>query len=191
MCEDDRKKVDSIVNKVFQMQWGKSTILSNLKDTYYVPAERFSNTQEVLPLTRLNTEDWTNLVKKGILHYGKKIRSESNLNKRRKHKFQNIIAICTKESNGFKIHCSTCYIFPGREGQTLDLLILPELLSMTSSLARCLTQPGGCALLAGRSGVGRHSSLRIISALQSVKLITPMCETISQFKLDLKSVSRI
>ncbi|GLV36072.1 beethoven [Carabus blaptoides fortunei] len=148
VCEDDRKKVDSIVNKMFQMQWGKSTILSNLKDSYYVPAERFSNNQEILPLTRLNAEDWINLVKKGILHYE-------------------------------------------REGQILNLLILPELLSMTSSLARCLTQPSGCALLAGRSGVGRHSSLRIISALQSAKLITPISETISQFKIDLKSAMQI
>lgn len=70
----------------------------------------------------------------------------------------------------------------------MDLLIIPELLSLASTISRALSQPAGCALLAGRSGVGRRSALRIASILQGAKLITPATETLAQFKVDLKSV---
>lgn len=74
----------------------------------------------------------------------------------------------------------------GREGHSLNVLIIPELKSLTSAISRSLSQTGGCVLLAGRSGVGRHSSIRIVSALQSARLITPVAGTNLQFKNDLK-----
>lgn len=70
----------------------------------------------------------------------------------------------------------------------MNLVIIPELLNLTSGLARALTQPAGCAFLAGRSGVGRRSALRIISSLQGAKLVSPAFGNLTQFKTDLKLV---
>lgn len=69
--DDDKKKFESFVNKHIQIKWGKSVILNNLKDVYYVPTDVFSGNNDVLSLNRLNLEDWINVVKKGISLYGK------------------------------------------------------------------------------------------------------------------------
>lgn len=67
--DDDHKKFDTILSKIFQIQWGKTTLLNNLIGVYFVPSEQYSS-KEGVTLTRLNSEDWTNLIKKGIMHYG-------------------------------------------------------------------------------------------------------------------------
>lgn len=141
--EDDRKKFETILNKIFQLQWGKTTVLSNLKDVYFVPSEQYNNKQDTVALSRLNSEDWGSSIKKGIQYFG-------------------------------------------REGHTLNLLIIPELLNLVSAISRSLSQVAGCVLLAGRSGVGRHSSVRIVSALQSARIITAGSESLNSFKIELK-----
>lgn len=73
----------------------------------------------------------------------------------------------------------------------MDLLIIPELLSLTSAISRALSEAGGHVLLAGRSGVGRRSALRIAATIQGAKLISPATGTLAQFKIDLKSVRLI
>lgn len=70
----------------------------------------------------------------------------------------------------------------------MDLLIIKELLHLTSALNNALTFPGGSIALIGRNGVGRRSSLKIISALQSAKLITPLTNNQPFFNNDLKLV---
>lgn len=75
-----------------------------------------------------------------------------------------------------------------RDGQKLDLLITKELLHLTSALTRALTISEGCVALIGRSGVGRRSSLKIVSALQSAKLITPITNKQPFFNNELKTV---
>ncbi|KAK3929891.1 Cytoplasmic dynein 2 heavy chain 1 [Frankliniella fusca] len=76
-----------------------------------------------------------------------------------------------------------------REGLALDLLILPELLQQVACVDRVLSAPRGSLLLAGRSGVGRKSSIRIASAIHSSKLLSPKVGrnyNLNNFKVDLK-----
>lgn len=73
----------------------------------------------------------------------------------------------------------------------MDLLVFPELLQQVACIDRVLSAPRGSLLLAGRSGVGRKSSVRIVSALHGIKLLSPKVGhkyTINNFKNDLKQV---
>ncbi|XP_034239710.1 cytoplasmic dynein 2 heavy chain 1 [Thrips palmi] len=77
----------------------------------------------------------------------------------------------------------------GREGVALDLLVFPELLQQVACVDRVLSVPQGSLLLAGRCGVGRKSSVRIVSALHAKKLLTPKVGrnySLNSFKIDLK-----
>lgn len=73
VSEDDKKKFESILNKYIQMKWGKSIVINNLKDVYYVPTDSFDGRTNLLPLIRLNAEDWINMVKKGIQYFGMQV----------------------------------------------------------------------------------------------------------------------
>lgn len=73
----------------------------------------------------------------------------------------------------------------GRDSQQLDVLVNVELLKLCASVAKVLTVSSGHAVLVGRSGIGRKSAIKIVSALQSAHIIIP---TIQQFKTDLKNV---
>lgn len=139
----DREKFESILNKQFQLKWGKSVILNNLKDIFYVPVSSSNKSNDLMPLIRLNSNDWAEIIKKGISYFS-------------------------------------------RDGQHLDLLIIPELLSLTATISKILTQPAGSTLLIGKSGIGRRSAVRIISTLQGSKLVLPSFESLVQFKIDLK-----
>lgn len=160
--DDDRTKFEAIIGKILQLKWGKSVIIHNLKGIFHVPTDGYNGANEIVPLIRLNTEEWINMVQKGIAYFGKAFNETASM--------------------------STFYSVSGREGQSMDLLIITELLHLTSVISHALSEPAGCVLLAGRSGVGRRSTIRIVSTLQGAKLITPASGTLSQFKLDLKSV---
>jgi dynein heavy chain 2, cytosolic len=45
-----------------------------------------------------------------------------------------------------------------REFKELDLHLIEEVLDMVAYIERVLSMPGGCLLLAGRSGIGRKAS---------------------------------
>ncbi|CAG9863949.1 unnamed protein product [Phyllotreta striolata] len=60
-----------------------------------------------------------------------------------------------------------------REGQLLDLVLNEELLHLTANILKIVSRPGGNVLLIGKSGVGRKSAIKIVTALQSAKLIVP------------------
>ncbi|KAK5644082.1 hypothetical protein RI129_007927 [Pyrocoelia pectoralis] len=73
-----------------------------------------------------------------------------------------------------------------REGDALDVLVIPELGQLTAKVAKALVEPGGNVLLIGVAGVGRKPSVKIISALLSVKFVAPIFSNCSQFNNDLK-----
>ncbi|GLH06946.1 Dynein heavy chain, cytoplasmic, partial [Gryllus bimaculatus] len=82
----------------------------------------------------------------------------------------------------------------GREGQTLDLLILPEVLDLVARVERVLSAPCGSLLLAGRAGVGRKSAVRIASALLGADLVTLKMGrgySLKHFKNDLKNMMQL
>lgn len=61
-----------------------------------------------------------------------------------------------------------------------------------SSIAVNLSAPNSSLILAGRSGVGRKTAVRIVASLYSSRLITLNLShtySIKTFKIDLKSVS--
>ena len=56
---------------------------------------------------------------------------------------------------------------------------------------RVLSYPGGSLLLAGRSGVGRRTAVRLVAHMHHIEIITPHVSrnyTIKNFKNDLKNV---
>ncbi|KAK4887690.1 hypothetical protein RN001_003961 [Aquatica leii] len=76
-----------------------------------------------------------------------------------------------------------------REGNALDILLTSEVLQLTSKIGKALSEPGGSVLLIGTSGVGRKSSIQLISTLLSANLISPIFLNWSQFNIDLKMVT--
>lgn len=76
------------------------------------------------------------------------------------------------------------FIFLEREGQILNVHITPELLNLTATLAKGITRRKGHLLLLGKSGVGRKTSIKILSALFSHKLI--ITNNHANFNNDLK-----
>lgn len=73
-----------------------------------------------------------------------------------------------------------------------DVVILPELVEMVAKIDRVLTSPGGSLLLAGKSGVGRKTAVRIVASRQSATIYSLNMTygyNINNFKNDLKAVS--
>nr|XP_022905741.1 cytoplasmic dynein 2 heavy chain 1 [Onthophagus taurus] len=64
---DHRLTLDSILKNAFLSDWGKSNILDNLRNHFYVPTFTISNIHN--SLSKLNKDDWIILLKKGILQY--------------------------------------------------------------------------------------------------------------------------
>lgn len=82
-------------------------------------------------------------------------------------------------------------LYSGRENQTLDILIFKEVLENVSRVDRVLSVPRSSLLLAGRTGVGRKSAVRIVSALNNARLYTLKMGKgygLKSFKNDLKAV---
>lgn len=66
------------------------------------------------------------------------------------------------------------------------------MLENVSRVERVLTVPGGSLLMAGRSGVGRRSSVTLVAHMHQMTLITPKVTrgyALKHFKNDLKTVS--
>lgn len=66
---------------------------------------------------------------------------------------------------------ATFTFFVERDGQIMNIHITTELLNLTAKLAKGLTQNKGHILLLGKSGVGRKTSIKILSAFFSHKLV--------------------
>lgn len=144
--EEDRHKLTNIINEVFKVQWGVITITKDVQTQFYVPSPQYSSHSDTTPLQKLNEEEWSATVRKGMVQYG-------------------------------------------REGQDLDILVNQELLHLSASVSKILSAPEGNVVMIGRAGIGRKSAVKIVSALQSARLIVPISGLQPQFNADLKSVS--
>lgn len=79
-----------------------------------------------------------------------------------------------------------------RDNRELDLLLFWEVCDFVSRLDRVLSRPGGSLLLAGRSGVGRHTATFLVSHMHGYFLFTPKISrgySLKHFKNDLKTAS--
>lgn len=80
-----------------------------------------------------------------------------------------------------------------REYRDLKILIFKEVLEHISRVDRTLTAPGGSLLLAGRSGVGRHTAVELVAHMHHYTVVSPKISRsykMKQFHADLKTVSR-
>lgn len=78
-----------------------------------------------------------------------------------------------------------------RDNRELDLLLFWEVCDFVSRVDRVLSRPGGSLLLAGRSGVGRHTATCLVSHMHGYTLFTPKVSrgySLKHFSSDLKSV---
>lgn len=76
-----------------------------------------------------------------------------------------------------------------REFKELDLHMIDEVLDQIAFIERTLSRPGGCLLLAGRSGVGRKGSTQLVSHLLNAEFFSPNINrdySMKEFKRDLK-----
>lgn len=93
--------------------------------------------------------------------------------------------------------CSSLFFLQGvvlysRDNKELDLLLFWEVCDFVSRVDRVLSRPGGSLLLAGRSGVGRHTATCLVSHMHGYTLFTPKISrgyTLKHFSNDLKTVS--
>lgn len=72
--------------------------------------------------------------------------------------------------------------------QAIRLPVFTELLDLTSKVNKVISTPAGSIVLAGRTGVGRKSAIKIVSSMQNSRVIS-VAESNQQFKIDVKSVS--
>ena len=62
----------------------------------------------------------------------------------------------------------------GKEIQTLDIFIFPEVLQHFVQIDRVISKPGGSIMLCGRSGVGRHLTLKLVAFYHRMEILSPM-----------------
>lgn len=77
------------------------------------------------------------------------------------------------------------------EVQDSHQLVFKEVLEIVAFMDYALTQPGGSALLAGKSGFGRRLISAIVSHMHHMSYFTPKVTrgyNVKHFKNDLKSV---
>ncbi|CAF0769940.1 unnamed protein product [Adineta steineri] len=77
------------------------------------------------------------------------------------------------------------------EYRDIDVFLFREILDAIVRCDRVLTTPGGSLLLAGRSGIGRHTAIGIVASMNNMKLFSPKVSRtygIKQFKNDLKTI---
>jgi dynein heavy chain 2 len=78
-----------------------------------------------------------------------------------------------------------------REFKELNIHLIEEVLDMTAYIERVLSMPGGCLLLAGRSGIARKACTQLVSQLLNVEFFSPNMNRdygMKEFKRDLKYV---
>ncbi|XP_061575223.1 dynein cytoplasmic 2 heavy chain 1 isoform X3 [Cololabis saira] len=81
-----------------------------------------------------------------------------------------------------------------RDNKELDLLLFWEVCDFVSRVDRVLSRPGGSLLLAGRSGVGRHTATCLVAHMHGYTLFTPKISrgyTLKHFSNDLKMVMQL
>ncbi|XP_017783105.1 PREDICTED: cytoplasmic dynein 2 heavy chain 1 [Nicrophorus vespilloides] len=143
VSDEDRNKMIEIINNGIQMEWNKMNVVRNVLDNFYVASSQFNTNKLYTPLTKLNADDWSTIVNKGIIQYE-------------------------------------------RDGFNLNIQIIPELLYLTANLSRALSAAGGNCVLVGSAGLGRRSALKIVSTLESSRLIVASTANENYFRNELK-----
>lgn len=67
---NDGSKLDSIINIVLRNNWNKTNLLKMIENCFYVPAPQFTASPGLISLSKSNSEEWTDILKKGIMLYG-------------------------------------------------------------------------------------------------------------------------
>lgn len=65
----DRTKLSAILNNIFLSDWGKSYLTDKVIGSFYIPS--FTSTRASSNLSKLQPEDWFNMIRKGLMQYGK------------------------------------------------------------------------------------------------------------------------
>jgi len=63
--------------------------------------------------------------------------------------------------------------YTGREFEPLEIELLRELLDTIVYADRVVSYPARSLLLVGRSGVGRHTAVKLLSVLQTTRVFCP------------------
>lgn len=74
----------------------------------------------------------------------------------------------------------------------MSIVIFKEVLDHIAHIDRVLSSPGGSLLLAGRSGAGRRTAVKLVAHMHSMDIVTPHISrsyTVKHFRNDLKQVS--
>jgi dynein heavy chain 2 len=78
-----------------------------------------------------------------------------------------------------------------RDQSELNIVVVDEVLEYCARINRVLTSPGGSLLLAGRSGVGRRTLLKLVCYMLNYTLVSPKLSRVygvKHFKNDLKAI---
>ena len=78
-----------------------------------------------------------------------------------------------------------------REFKEMNIHLFDDILDLIAFSERVLSKPGGCLLLAGRSGVGRKTTAQLIAHMLNMNFFSPSINrdySLKEFKRDLKVV---
>ncbi len=78
-----------------------------------------------------------------------------------------------------------------REFKEMNIHLFDEILELIAYTERTLSKPGGCILMAGRSGVGRKTTTQLVAHMLNMSFFSPNISrdySMKEFKRDLKVV---
>ena len=78
-----------------------------------------------------------------------------------------------------------------REFKEMNIHLFDDILELIAFTERTLSKPGGCLLMAGRSGVGRKTTAQLVSHMLNMSFFSPNINRdygMKEFKRDLKVV---
>ena len=78
-----------------------------------------------------------------------------------------------------------------REFKEMNIHLFDDILELIAFTERTLSRPGGCILMAGRSGVGRKTTTQLIAHMLNMTFFSPNISrdySMKEFKRDLKQV---
>lgn len=139
-------------------------------DVVYI-CQRKIDPQNIGLLSKVNVEEWKKIIEKCIVTNGIHL---YNLF---------IIQFSLNIVSVFKFHL---------EATNQEVELNTELLYLiTAYCERVLTNPRGCLLLVGRSGIGRNLAVRIVASRHNATVVSPKIRPVfnlNAFKNDIKTV---
>ena len=81
-----------------------------------------------------------------------------------------------------------------REFKEMNIHLFDDILDLIAFSERVLSKPGGCLLMAGKSGVGRKTTTQLISHMLNMQFFSPNLNRdygMKEFKRDLKQVLQL